>query len=120
MEWPGRLSPPLPSGEGTKAIPGVSHKERFDWRSWLTVLGLTGLLMVCFAPVALGDTASDLEAQVRDIAALLLSCLPGAVGGDSLGIRPMRCAPWWEQLQQGKTAAEVLDYFVQRYGEWIC
>jgi cytochrome c-type biogenesis protein CcmH len=24
-----------------------------------------------------------------------------------------------EQLQQGKTPTEVLDYFVQRYGEWI-
>jgi cytochrome c-type biogenesis protein CcmH len=24
-----------------------------------------------------------------------------------------------EQLQQGKTPAEVLDYFTQRYGEWI-
>ena len=24
-----------------------------------------------------------------------------------------------EQLQQGKTPAEVLDYFAQRYGEWI-
>jgi cytochrome c-type biogenesis protein CcmH len=24
-----------------------------------------------------------------------------------------------EQLQQGKTPPEVLDYFVQRYGEWI-
>jgi cytochrome c-type biogenesis protein CcmH len=24
-----------------------------------------------------------------------------------------------DQLQQGKTSAEVLDYFAQRYGEWI-
>jgi cytochrome c-type biogenesis protein CcmH len=24
-----------------------------------------------------------------------------------------------EQLQQGKTPAQVLDYFAQRYGEWI-
>ena len=24
-----------------------------------------------------------------------------------------------EQLQQGKTRAEVLEYFVDRYGEWI-
>ena len=41
-----RTSPlaPFPGEEGTKRYPTVSHRERKHWRSWLTVLGLTGLL----------------------------------------------------------------------------
>jgi cytochrome c-type biogenesis protein CcmH/NrfF len=114
--------PPLPLGEGTKSLPHtVSHRKRKHWRSWLTVVALTGLLMICFLPLALGNTASDLEAQVRDIAAQLRCPV---CQGLSVGDSPSELANEMrtlvrEQLQQGKTSAEVLDYFAQRYGEWI-
>jgi len=90
-------------------------------RSWLAVLGLTGLVMVCFVPLALGATASDLEARVRDIAAQLRCPV---CQGLSVADSPSELANEMrtlirEQLQQGKTSAEVLDYFAQRYGEWI-
>jgi cytochrome c-type biogenesis protein CcmH len=122
------LLPPLPpeegggEGEGTNSLAHkVSHRERKHWRSWLTVLGLTGLLMVCFVPLSLGATASDLEAQVREIAAQLRCPV---CQGLSVGDSPSELANEMrtlvrEQLQQGKTSAEVLDYFAQRYGEWI-
>jgi cytochrome c-type biogenesis protein CcmH len=101
--------------------------ERRQWRRrglpcrWLTMLGLMGVVMVCFAPLALGATASDLEAQVREIA-WQLRC--PVCQGLSVGDSPSELANEMrtlirEQLQQGKTSAEVLDYFAQRYGEWI-
>jgi cytochrome c-type biogenesis protein CcmH len=113
---------PNPLPEGTRSLPHkVPHRERRHWRSWLTVLGLTGLLMICFVRLALGVAAADLEAQVRDIA-LQLRC--PVCQGLSVGDSPSELANEMrtlvrEQLQQGKTSAEVLDYFVQRYGEWI-
>jgi cytochrome c-type biogenesis protein CcmH len=90
-------------------------------RGWLWALCATGLGMVCFLPLALGATTSDLEAQVRDIA-LQLRC--PVCQGLSVGDSPSELANEMrtlirEQLQQGKTPAEVLDYFAERYGEWI-
>jgi cytochrome c-type biogenesis protein CcmH len=85
------------------------------------VLSLAGLLLAGFLPFALGVSASDLEAQVRDIA-IQLRC--PVCQGLSVGDSPSELANEMRaliraQLQQGKTPAEVLDYFVQRYGEWI-
>jgi cytochrome c-type biogenesis protein CcmH len=90
-------------------------------RGWLWALPVTGLVMVCFAPLALSATTSDLEAQVREIA-WQLRC--PVCQGLSVGDSPSELANEMrtlirEQLQQGKTSAEVLDYFTQRYGEWI-
>ena len=90
-------------------------------RGWLWALPVTGLVMVCFAPLALGATTSDLEAQVREIASQLRCPV---CQGLSVGDSPSELANEMrtlvrEQLQQGKTSAEVLDYFAQRYGEWI-
>jgi cytochrome c-type biogenesis protein CcmH/NrfF len=116
------VCPPLPEGEETKSLSHkVSYRERKHWRSWLTVLGLTGLLMIGYLPLTLGATSSDLEAQVRNIA-MQLRC--PVCQGLSVGDSPSELANEMrtlvrEQLQQGKTSAEVLDYFVQRYGEWI-
>ncbi len=92
------------------------------WRgsacSRLTVLadGLSLLL-----PLTLGATAADQEAQVREIASQLRCPV---CQGLSVGDSPSELANEMrtlvrEQLQQGKTPAEVLDYFAQRYGEWI-
>jgi cytochrome c-type biogenesis protein CcmH/NrfF len=101
--------------------------ERRQWRrrgspcGWLTMLTLMGLVMVCCIPLALAATTSDLEAQVREIAAQLRCPV---CQGLSVGDSPSELANEMrtlirEQLQQGKTSAEVLDYFAQRYGEWI-
>jgi cytochrome c-type biogenesis protein CcmH len=90
-------------------------------RRWLAVLGLTGLLTVCVVSPSLGAAAADLEAQVRDIAAQLRCPV---CQGLSVADSPSELANEMrtlvrEQLQQGKTRAQVLEYFAQRYGEWI-
>jgi cytochrome c-type biogenesis protein CcmH len=77
--------------------------------------------MVCSVPLTLGATASDLEGRVRDIASQLRCPV---CQGLSVADSPSELANEMrtlvrEQLQQGKTSAEVLDYFAQRYGEWI-
>jgi cytochrome c-type biogenesis protein CcmH len=89
--------------------------------SWLTALGVTGLITVCFVPLVLGTTPSDQEAYVREIAAQLRCPV---CQGLSVADSPSELANEMrtlvrDQLQQGKTSAEVLDYFAQRYGEWI-
>ena len=113
------------------AYPGTyiirARGERCQWRrrgspyGWLTMLGLTGLMMMCCMPLVLGAATTDLEAQVRDIATQLRCPV---CQGLSVGDSPSELANEMrtlvrEQLQQGKTPAEVLDYFAQRYGEWI-
>jgi cytochrome c-type biogenesis protein CcmH len=65
--------------------------------------------------------AADVETQVREIAQQLRCPV---CQGLSVGDSPSELAHEMrdvvrEQLRQGKTQAEVLDYFVQRYGEWI-
>jgi cytochrome c-type biogenesis protein CcmH len=90
-------------------------------RLWLGRLSLATLLMVCTIPPAPRAAATDLEAQVREIA-LQLRC--PVCQGLSVGDSPSELATEMrtlirEQLQQGKTPAQVLEYFAQRYGEWI-
>ena len=91
-------------------------------RRWTVVgWGLAGLVVACVVSLALSVSAADLETQVRDIA-LQLRC--PVCQGLSVGDSPSELAQEMrtlvrEQLQQGKTPAEVLDYFTQRYGEWI-
>jgi cytochrome c-type biogenesis protein CcmH len=90
-------------------------------RSGLTVLALAGFVMFAFIALARSATASDLEAQVRAIATQLRCpvCQGLSVGDSPSELANEMRALVREQLQQGKTSAEVLDYFVQRYGEWI-
>ena len=90
-------------------------------RCWLRVMSVTAWIMVCCVSLALSDTSVDLEAQVREIASQLRCPV---CQGLSVGDSPSELANEMrtlvrEQLQQGKTKAEVLDYFAQRYGEWI-
>jgi cytochrome c-type biogenesis protein CcmH len=130
---------PFPAGEGrgegsptgrpcpatltltlSRAVRG-HRRRRGSPSGWLTMLGLTGLVMMCCIPPTLGATTSDLEAQVREIA-VQLRC--PVCQGLSVGDSPSELATEMrtlirEQLHQGKTSAEVLDYFAQRYGEWI-
>lgn len=89
------------------------------WAGYLAVY--TALVALSLLPFATSYAAADLETQVRDIA-LQLRC--PVCQGLSVGDSPSELAQEMrhlvrEQLQQGKTPPEVLDYFVQRYGEWI-
>jgi cytochrome c-type biogenesis protein CcmH len=110
---------------GAYAVRGRAEsrqRRRKSSRSgWLTMLGVMGLVMVCFLPIAVGATTADLEAQVRAIAWQLRCpvCQGLSVGDSPSELANEMRALVREQLQQGKTSAEVLDYFVQRYGEWI-
>jgi cytochrome c-type biogenesis protein CcmH len=70
---------------------------------------------------AASAAAPDLETHVREISQQLRCPV---CQGLSVGDSPSELAHEMrdvvrEQLRQGKTRAEVLDYFVQRYGEWI-
>ena len=87
----------------------------------LLALTLTGWAVLCFPSMIWADSAADLEGHVREIA-LQLRC--PVCQGLSVGDSPSELAHEMralvrEQLQQGKTPAQVLDYFAQRYGEWI-
>lgn len=87
----------------------------------MRALGFVGLALVYLVPFALGAASPDIEAQVREITSQLRCPV---CQGLSVGDSPSELANEMrtlvrEQLQQGKTPAEVLDYFVQRYGEWI-
>jgi cytochrome c-type biogenesis protein CcmH len=80
-----------------------------------------GLVACSLLPCTAVAAEADVEAQVRDIA-LQLRC--PVCQGLSVGDSPSELAQEMrhlvrEQLQQGKTPPEVLEYFVQRYGEWI-
>jgi cytochrome c-type biogenesis protein CcmH len=103
-------------GHRSKAPPpGSTISSTWYLTSRSILVGL--LLLSCTAAVA----GADLEAQVREIA-LQLRC--PVCQGLSVGDSPSELAQEMrhlvrEQLQQGKTPPEVLDYFVQRYGEWI-
>lgn len=87
--------------------------ERLAWYACVLVL-IPGLLSSMAA-------AADVETQVREIAQQLRCPV---CQGLSVGDSPSELANEMrdvvrEQLRQGKTPEEVLDYFVQRYGEWI-
>ena len=89
--------------------------------NWIRAVSLAMCILASFVPTSPGATPSDLEARVRAVA-LQLRC--PVCQGLSVGDSPSELANEMrvlvrEQLQQGKTPAEVLDYFAQRYGEWI-
>jgi cytochrome c-type biogenesis protein CcmH len=89
--------------------------------TWIRAASLVVCILAAFVPASPGATPPDLEPQVREIA-LQLRC--PVCQGLSVGDSPSELANEMralvrEQLQQGKTPAEVLDYFAKRYGEWI-
>jgi cytochrome c-type biogenesis protein CcmH len=63
----------------------------------------------------------ELEAQVREIAAKLRcpTCRALSVLDSPAGMAQEMRALIREQLKAGKTPDEIMDYFVERYGEWI-
>ncbi|MGH8058646.1 MAG: cytochrome c-type biogenesis protein, partial [Candidatus Entotheonellia bacterium] len=76
---------------------------------------------LCLLPLVLYAAESNLDEDVRAIAAQLRCpvCQNLSVGDSPSELaREMRTVIR-EQLEQGKTPAQVYDYFVARYGEWV-
>jgi cytochrome c-type biogenesis protein CcmH len=71
------------------------------------------------APPAISDTV--LNRKVRDIASMLRCpvCLNLSIQDSPSELAHDMREVVREQLAQGKTEQEVLNYFIQRYGEWV-
>jgi len=78
-------------------------------------------IVLSLMPCSLWAAAPDLETLVREIAQQLRCpvCQGLSVSDSPSELAHEMRAVVREQLQQGKTRQEILDYFVQRYGEWI-
>jgi cytochrome c-type biogenesis protein CcmH len=88
---------------------------------WLCRFAGPLLLIAGLLPTPSPAAATDLETQVREIAQQLRCpvCQGLSVADSPSELAHEMRAVMREQLQQGKTREDVLDYFVQRYGEWI-
>ena len=106
----------------------MSQLRRYTW------LALSGffLLSLAAAPapqegvqepavVEAGIEDPVLEAQVRELASKLRcpTCRALSVQDSPSGMAQEMRVLVREQLKSGKTPAEVEEYFVERYGEWI-
>ncbi|MBI3328890.1 MAG: cytochrome c-type biogenesis protein CcmH [Nitrospinae bacterium] len=92
-----------------------AHPPTLDVGRW--TLGL----LLCLLPLLAFAAPPDLEEQVREIGLQLRCpvCQNLSVGDSPSELANEMRALIREHLQQGKTRAEVLEYFVDRYGEWI-
>lgn len=95
-------------------------RARARGRAWIVAAWIFSIL-IGLLPVTLPAAETHLDEDVRAIA-LDLRC--PVCQNLSVGDSPSELAQEMrqlirEQLQQGKTPGEVLDYFVARYGEWI-
>jgi cytochrome c-type biogenesis protein CcmH/NrfF len=101
--------------------PGTLGSPAGMCQAWRSAVSGALLVLLSLLPLSLQAKPVDQEAQVRDIVQQLRCPV---CQGLSVADSPSELAHEMrnlvrEQLQQGKTPAEVLDYFVQRYGEWI-
>jgi cytochrome c-type biogenesis protein CcmH len=101
--------------------PGTLRSPASMCQEWRRAVSAALLVLLSLLPLSLHAEPADPEAQVREIAQQLRCPV---CQGLSVADSPSELAHEMrtlvrEQLQQGKTPAEVLDYFVQRYGEWI-
>ena len=99
----------------------TGHVSEYAERRVIRPMTAALLVLLSLLPLSLHAEPADREAQVRDIAQQLRCPV---CQGLSVADSPSELAHEMrnlvrEQLQQGKSPADVLDYFVQRYGEWI-
>lgn len=82
---------------------------------------LSSLIFLWMASSVLAAKPADLEEEVRRIAAELrcVVCQNLSVADSPSELAQQMRTLIREQLQQGKTAEEIKDYFVSRYGEWV-
>ena len=85
----------------------------------MKILKLALILLFLFAPFAFADEA--LETQVKEIAHQLRcpTCQALSVKESEAGLASNMKTKIRQMLQSGKSEAEIQQYFVDRYGEWI-
>lgn len=90
---------------------------------WLRALLGCGVLSLAVGVTLLGSQVfgADIDAQVRDIAAVLRcpTCQALSVQDSPSEMAQQIRGLIREQLEQGKSREEIIAYFVERYGEWI-
>jgi cytochrome c-type biogenesis protein CcmH len=76
------------------------------------------ILAICLSSVGL---AEDLDNQVRKISDQLRcpTCQAQSVKDSEAGLSVNMKMKIREMLKEGKTESEILDFFEERYGEWI-
>ncbi|MFQ5830674.1 MAG: cytochrome c-type biogenesis protein CcmH [Candidatus Methylomirabilia bacterium] len=87
-------------------------------RVWIGLVLLTGLL---FGPGALAQQRTDLQDEVRRIAAQLRCpvCQNLSVADSPSELAQQMRGVIREQLEAGRTPEEIRAYFVSKYGEWV-
>jgi cytochrome c-type biogenesis protein CcmH len=88
--------------------------------SLLHPLALLALLLALATPAALAQEQA-LDRRVFEIAGLLRcpTCVSESVGQSSSPIAREMRAIIQEQLEAGRSQAEILAFFQERYGDWI-
>ena len=99
----------------------VQRSKLKDQGLTLYVVRCTLNVVICLLTLVQHAAPSNLDEEVREIA-LQLRC--PVCQNLSVGDSPSELANEMrglirEQLQAGKSRAEVMEYFVERYGEWI-
>ncbi len=76
------------------------------------------LLTICFTQIAVGETIDD---KVRNISYLLMCpvCQGQSVGESNSNLAQDMRGIIRGQLEEGKSEEEILEYFVNRYGDSI-
>jgi len=75
-------------------------------------------LIICLAPMGWAD---ELDNQVRKLSDQLRcpTCQAQSVKDSEAGLSVNMKLKIREMLKEGKTEREILDFFEERYGEWI-
>jgi len=79
------------------------------------------LLVIGICVVGMIANADDLDNRVREIAHMLRcpTCQAMSVKESDAGLSVNMKTRIRELLQEGKSEEEILEFFVERYGEWI-
>lgn len=95
---------------------GVGRRR---WRRWATALAMVGLLAIVVAGVAVGSASPPNRA---DELASRLRC-PVCQGVSVAESRSDTALAMQDRIRemvaQGRTDAEVMDWFTERYGPWV-
>jgi cytochrome c-type biogenesis protein CcmH len=103
---------------------GERRKEKGFFTFHFSLFTLSFSVYFCLSLVSLTqaqDVPPSLESKVFEIARELRCpvCTAESVGDSSSQISVEMRNVIQEQLQQGKSKQEILDFFQERYGDWI-
>ena len=100
----------------------VNAQRKFQPPGSLGFVALFGLCLVFLAaPLRAADQTSSLDDRTRAVASELrcVVCQNLSVADSPSEMAVQMKGIIREQLQAGKTPAEIKDYFVSKYGEWV-